>query len=211
MFTARPGVFGLVGGFANPTGVALIIILTVMVICSMSFVRRGGYFQVFYFSHLNYWLYWGLLVIHAPSFWKWLVFFAIIFLAEKFYRIISYLLGHGKTVIDEGIPLPSKVTCLKIKKPSKFNYSPGDWCFIKIPTIAKFEWHAFTISSAPEDPNYFSVHVRGVGHWTNKLYKHFHDESLREKNIDPFTSQMMPRNLEVASDFIKYHVLIHIF
>ena len=33
-------------GFANPTGVALIIILTLMVVCSMSFVRRSGYFQV---------------------------------------------------------------------------------------------------------------------------------------------------------------------
>ena len=87
--------------------------------------------QVFYFSHLNYWLYWGLLILHAPSFWKWMVFFAIIFIAEKLYRVISFLLGRGYTVIDEGVSLPSKVTYLKIKKPPKFNYSPGDWCFIK--------------------------------------------------------------------------------
>ena len=46
MFSSKPGVFGLVPGFANPTGVALIIILTLMVVCSMSFVRRSGYFQV---------------------------------------------------------------------------------------------------------------------------------------------------------------------
>jgi hypothetical protein len=46
LFTAKPHVFGLIGGWANPTGIALIIILTVMVICSMPFVRRGGYFEV---------------------------------------------------------------------------------------------------------------------------------------------------------------------
>ena len=138
MFTTKPGVFGLVGGYANPTGVALILILTLMVICSMSFVRRSGYFQVFYFSHLCYWLYWGLLILHAPVFWRWIVFFAIIFIAEKLYRTISFVLGRGKTIIDQGISLPSKVTYLKIKKPAKFNYSPGDWCFIKVKSDKKF-------------------------------------------------------------------------
>ena len=177
MFTTRPGVFGLMGGFANPTGVALIVILTLMVVCSLSFVRRGGYFQIFYFSHLGYWLYWGLLVLHAPAFWQWLVLFAIIFLSEKLFRALSWLMGRGKTVIDEGVSLPSRVTCLRIKKPAKFNYSPGDWCFIKIPAIAIHEWHPFTISSAPEDPDHFSVHIRGVGHWTNKVYDHFKSSS----------------------------------
>ena len=211
MFTTKPGMFGLFGGFANPTGVALIIILTIMFICSLSFVRRGGYFQVFYFSHLNYWLYWGLLIIHAPNFWKWLIFFAFIFLVEKLYRIITSLLGHGKTIIDEGIPLPSDVTYLKIKKPSKFNFSPGDWCFIKIPIIAKFEWHPFTISSAPEDPEYFSVHVRGVGNWTNKLYEYFNDKTLREKKIDPYASDKMPKNLDVKSETILNYFNFYYF
>lgn len=46
LLTSRPGLFGLVGGGANPTGVALIIILVVMSLCSMPFVRRGGCFEV---------------------------------------------------------------------------------------------------------------------------------------------------------------------
>ena len=50
----RPGIFGLIPGIANITGIALIGILTVMVVCSMPFVRRGGYFEVFYFTHLLY-------------------------------------------------------------------------------------------------------------------------------------------------------------
>ena len=54
IFTMRPGIFGLIPGIANITGIALIGILTVMVVCSMPFVRRGGYFEVFYFTHLLY-------------------------------------------------------------------------------------------------------------------------------------------------------------
>ena len=46
LFTVNPGVFGLVGGIANPSGFALIAIITVMTICSMPFVRKGGRFEV---------------------------------------------------------------------------------------------------------------------------------------------------------------------
>ena len=46
LMTNRPGVFGTIGGFANPTGVALMVVLTVMFICSMTWVRKGGYFEV---------------------------------------------------------------------------------------------------------------------------------------------------------------------
>ena len=46
IFTSQPGVFGLVNGWAAPTGVGLILVLTFMVICSMPFVRMKGFFQV---------------------------------------------------------------------------------------------------------------------------------------------------------------------
>ena len=46
LFTSKPGVFGIIGGCANPTGVALISILTIMVLCSLPCVRRSGRFEV---------------------------------------------------------------------------------------------------------------------------------------------------------------------
>ncbi len=46
LFTSKPGLFGLMGGWANPTGVALILVLTVMVICSLPCIRRSGHFEV---------------------------------------------------------------------------------------------------------------------------------------------------------------------
>lgn len=46
LFTEKPGKFGLVAGCANPTGVALVVILLVMFICSQPFIRRGGSFEV---------------------------------------------------------------------------------------------------------------------------------------------------------------------
>ena len=58
--------------------------------------------------------------------------------------------NRGNSFVKAGIVLPSKVTGLVIQKPAKFNFAPGDWVFVKIPEIANFEWHPFTISSAPE-------------------------------------------------------------
>lgn len=46
LFTDRPRKLGLIPGVANPTGVALMAILIVIIICSQAFVRRGGCFEV---------------------------------------------------------------------------------------------------------------------------------------------------------------------
>ena len=46
----------------------------------------------------------------------------------------------------------------------------------QIPEIAMFEWHPFTISSAPEKKDFFTLHIRGVGGWTKELYSYFEEQ-----------------------------------
>lgn len=46
--------------------------------------------------------------------------------------------------------LSTQVTHLVIKRPQSFHYKPGDYVYLNIPAIAAYEWHPFTISSAPE-------------------------------------------------------------
>jgi len=74
--------------------------------------------------------------------------------------------------------------------------------FIKLPAIAYFEWHPFTISSAPEEADTFSVHVRGVGQWTNKLYDHFQEAALGPGSLVPELAgrEKQERQLEVFVD-----------
>ena len=45
LFTTTPGLYGTVHGLANPTGVALMAILAVIIVSSMKWVRKGGYFE----------------------------------------------------------------------------------------------------------------------------------------------------------------------
>merc|ERR1719474_1416349 len=164
IFTMNPGLFGIVGGIANPTGIGLFIIMIIIFCSSLPFVRRRGYFELFFFTHYLYVLYLILLILHAPEFWKW------------FLPVGTLWLGKGRTIIEEGSVLPSNVTNLVIKRPPGFHFNPGDWVFVNIPRISSSEWHPFTISSAPEVSDHFTLHIRGVGHWTKKLHSLFQEE-----------------------------------
>ncbi|KAL3286019.1 hypothetical protein HHI36_000532 [Cryptolaemus montrouzieri] len=186
LFTSKPGLFGLIGGLANPTGVLLFIILLLMVFCSQAFVRRGGCFEIFYWTHLMYVPFWVLLILHGPNFWKWFMVPGIIYLVERLRRLywMKFCPDRGKTYISSGLLLPSKVTHLVIKRPLHFNFHAGDYVFVNIPAIAKYEWHPFTLSSAPEQEDYMWLHIRGVGEWTNRLYEYFEREQEKLHNGD---------------------------
>lgn len=56
---------------------------------------------------------------------------------------------------------------LQFKK-SSMKYKSGQYLFLNVPAISKYQWHPFTITSCPSDP-YISVHIRQVGDFTKTL------------------------------------------
>lgn len=101
---------GWVGGAAGLTGFLLLIILTIMVICSLPIIRRKGYFQVFYWTHNLFVIWYIILILHGSNFWKWFIVPALVYICEYVLRLkIIKLFRYGKTYIQEGILLPSKV------------------------------------------------------------------------------------------------------
>ncbi|XP_046930392.1 NADPH oxidase 5 [Lynx rufus] len=187
LLTTRPGI-GWVRGSASPTGVALLLLLLLMFACSSSCIRRSGHFEVFYWTHLSYLPMWILLIVHGPSFWKWLLVPGILFFLEK--AIGLAVSRMAALYIVEVNLLPSKVTHLLIKRPPLFHYRPGDYLYLNVPTIARYEWHPFTISSAPEQKDTIWLHVRSQGQWTNRLYESF-------KTSDPVDSKRLSRSLRM--------------
>ena len=84
-----------------------------------------------------------------------------------------------------------QVTNLMLTRPKRFNYQPGDYIFLKIPAIAKYEWHPFTISSSPEQ-DFLGLHIRSVGTWTNKLYDFVKDRPRITPRYIHDTHQNLP-------------------
>lgn len=59
---------------------------------------------------------------------------------------------RGKTYVSSGSLLASRVTHLVVRRPPLFHFTAGDYVFVNVPAIAAYEWHPFTISSAPDQP-----------------------------------------------------------
>lgn len=149
------------------TGGALLLVFAVMWVFSLGFVRRSARFELFYFTHLLYVVWLALAIAHAPNF----LFYAGIPLLGFVIEQVLRLARRGKeSPILLAEPLRSGVTHLRLQKPKGFDFSPGDYAFLKIPGVAKHEWHPFTISSAPEAEE-LSFHVRVLGNWTHALRK----------------------------------------
>ena len=180
IFTDKPSFLGSINGSANLTGVAMMIILTIMFVCSLPFIRRRGHFEIFYYTHILYRAFFPILLIHSPTSWPWIAPIAALWILDKGLRFVTVFFGSGTTTIKAGVILPSKVTNLVIHRSPGFNFKVGDWVFVCIPAVAVNEWHPFTISSAPEVLDTFTLHIRSVGHWTTRLHELIKEEYAKQ-------------------------------
>ena len=98
-----------------------------------------------------------------------LLYFTVLYCTVRYCTVLHYPSGYRNSWAVQASPLQSKVTRLLLDR--DFQFRPGDYVFINIPEISRFEWHPFTISSPPELEGVFSLHIRGVGGWTNALHQ----------------------------------------
>ncbi|XP_072292785.1 NADPH oxidase 1 [Eucyclogobius newberryi] len=189
---------------AGITGVIITLSLILIITSSMEVIRRS-YFEVFWYTHHLFIIFFAGLVIHGagrivraqdddyphnftyckdhvddwgkipecpvpqfeggfPKTWMWVIGPMFLYLCERVLRFIRYT----QTVKYRKIVLrPSKVLELQLVK-NGFKMDVGQYIFINCPSISQLEWHPFTMTSAPEE-DFFSVHIRSAGDWTNKL------------------------------------------
>ncbi|KAJ7062049.1 NADPH oxidase isoform 1 [Mycena amicta] len=96
--------------------------------------------------------------------WRYNIWPGILYFGERVYREWR---ARRSTRLSRVLIHPSGAMELRIVKPS-FKYTPGQWLFLQVPEISRWQWHPFTITSAPDDP-YVSIHVRQVGDFTHAL------------------------------------------
>lgn len=103
-------------------------------------------------------------------------------------RILREVRSRHVTFISKVIQHPSNVVELQIKK-EKTTIRAGQYIFLSCPEVSYFQWHPFTLTSAPEE-DYISVHIRVVGDFTSAFAKavgcNFSDEVSKDEN-DTYT------------------------
>ncbi|XP_064628369.1 cytochrome b-245 heavy chain-like [Lineus longissimus] len=98
--------------------------------------------------------------------WMWVIGPFVIYLIE---RILRMYRSFQEVIITKVVKHPSRVIELQLKKKG-FRMESGQYIFLKCPSISHFEWHPFTLTSSPQE-DFFSVHIRLVGDWTEALAK----------------------------------------
>ncbi|XP_053317253.1 NADPH oxidase 3 [Spea bombifrons] len=102
---------------------------------------------------------------NKPVSWKWVICPLAVYTCE---RIIRFWRSKQMVVITKVVKHSSGVLEIQMKKHG-FKMEPGQYIFLQCPSVSQLEWHPFTLTSAPEE-QYFSVHVRAIGDWTERLF-----------------------------------------
>ncbi|XP_059311428.1 putative respiratory burst oxidase homolog protein H isoform X2 [Lycium ferocissimum] len=144
-----------------------------------SFHHLAG-FNAFWYAHHLLVLVYVLLILHGyfifltkewykKTTWMYLAAPVLLYATERVLIVNEnrYHVNIRKAVIYTG-----NVLALYMSKPPGFKYKSGMYLFVKCPNISNFEWHPFSITSAPDD-DYLSIHIRTLGDWTTELRTRF--------------------------------------
>jgi len=163
------------------TGWVMLISLIAMCVTAVEKARRRN-FELFWYTHHLFivffagWSFHGafcLIKTDRPPyckdiavFWKYWIASGTIYIAE---RILREVRARHQTYISKVVMHPSKVVEIQIKKERTVTKA-GQYIFLCCPEVSLWQWHPFTLTSAPEE-DYISVHIRVVGDFTTALAK----------------------------------------
>jgi dual oxidase len=155
-------------GWSGLTALSCFYLLAAM---SAPQIRKWSY-EVFQLGHLLMFPIIGLLMAHGtlgllqfPMFGYWLAFPTLLVIFERTWRTIS-----GFRPIEADLELldnDTTVITVEVPHTRPWPYKAGQYVFIQIPQLSRFQWHPFTVSTCIE--NRMQVHVKADGDWTNSL------------------------------------------
>lgn len=154
------------------TGHVMVVCMLFMYTSALARIRRNA-FEVFWYTHHLFVPFaaagfahgFAMLLGTAPKMW---IFGAVPVGLYTLERLLRFIRANRPTRISRVIAHPSDVVEIRFEKRPKFSYKTGQYLFLQCPAVSSFEWHPFTISSAPHQ-SFTSVHVRQTGDFTRRL------------------------------------------
>jgi dual oxidase len=155
-------------GWSGLTALSCFYLLTAM---SMPQIRKWSY-EVFQLGHLLMFPIIALMMAHGtagllqwPMFGYWLAFPTLLVILERSWR---FVLGFRPINADlEFLDDETVVITVDVPKTRPWDYKAGQYIFVQVPQIARFQWHPFTVSTCIN--NRMQVHIKANGDWTNQL------------------------------------------
>ena len=168
------------------TGIAALAPLVLLCTLSVSFMRAWMY-ELFVMLHAPLaWIFIGMMFWHCNNFltsWNYLIATVVILVTSWIFRLFmlnwtnpfraSFLIGEESAVTI----LPENA--VKVTIPTQKKWKPGQYAYLRMPGIAMFENHPFTIASLCSDdfPSEYDEQYRDMtlvfrpfGGFTRKVY-----------------------------------------
>nr|DAD25999.1 TPA_asm: hypothetical protein HUJ06_027467 [Nelumbo nucifera] len=215
----QPTYGDLLASTVGVTGIIMIIIMAFSFTLATHSFRRNviklrwpfhhlAGFNAFWYAHHLLTIAYILLLIHGyfifltkewykKTTWMYVSIPVLFYASERMHRAIHERTDDVsiiKVIIYEG-----NVLALYMSKPPGFKYKSGMYLFVKCPDISPFEWHPFSITSAPGD-DYLSVHIRTLGDWTTALRNRF-SEVCEAPTVPPRKGHLARRETKAVTDY----------
>lgn len=236
----KPRYIDLVRGIEGVTGILMVIFMAIAFILATRWFRRSLVkfprpfdrltgFNAFWYSHHLFVIVYVLLIIHGnflylvhdwspKTTWMYLAVPVLLYTGERTVRFFRS--GFLTVRLLKVAIYPGNVLTLQMSKPPQFRYKSGQYMFVNCPAVSPFEWHPFSITSAPGE-DYLSIHIRQLGDWTQELKRVFSEACeppMAGKSgllrADETTKKSLPKLLidgpygAPAQDYRKYDVLL---
>lgn len=177
-----------VKGIEGVTGIIMVVLMAIAFTLATPWFRRNKLnlpkflkrltgFNAFWYSHHLFVIVYTLLIVHGiylyltktwyqKTTWMYLAVPVCLYACERLIRALRSSIKAVKLL--KVAVYPGNVLALHMTKPQGFKYKSGQYMFVNCAAVSPFEWHPFSITSAPGD-DYLSVHIRTLGDWTRQL------------------------------------------
>ncbi|PWN31593.1 uncharacterized protein FA14DRAFT_139337 [Meira miltonrushii] len=155
---------------------------------SMPIVRKWSY-ELFQSAHLLMFPFIGLLMAHGAR--RLLQYPVLGFILAI--PTLLILLERGTRLIRSFISIPATITildketvCVSCQIPDSriWPYEAGQFVFLQVPQLSRFQWHPFTISLCLDRE--MQLHIKTDGDWTGKLRDLAGEEPIKIGLDGPF-------------------------
>ncbi|KAJ4820193.1 Respiratory burst oxidase-like protein [Rhynchospora pubera] len=222
----QPSYLDILASTEGWTGIAMVILMLMAFLLALKTPRRSPQslpgpiqrcvgFNAFWYTHHVFIFVYVLLIIHsmflflakdftAKTTWMYLAVPILIYVGERIYRTIRSEMVSLK--IQKARIYSGKVVSLEMKKPPGFTYRSGMYVFVQCPRISKFEWHPFSLTSAPDD-DHLTMHIRSLGDWSYQFYSIFQEALLSGQPNLPKIAIDGPYG-SASQDHAKYDIIL---
>ena len=184
-----------------------VIFALFLAVAITSYFRTVIPYRVFYVTHHIVFITYALTIAHTIDIvqrnkggrsqtFKWFTSSILIYITDRASMYFNQRYDT-KIAISQSSIIASldgkKMIILEVKKPDLFYFQPGQYVYLKVPSIDNI-WHPFSVASSPNSQNVvFYIEVFGEKSWTNGLYEKISNDFVAtDINVDNSIQIMGP-------------------